>query len=271
MRKGYDSNAVQAASVQISEEKEYTSDFSLNSILLCQAQENGGESEEAVRATERLLELNKGLVKSIALRFTDRGIDLEDLLQIGTIGMLKAIRSFDTQRGTCFSTYAVPLIFGEIRRYIRDDGIIKVGRYYKRLGASLTACRSRILASEGREAHISELAELCGVDVTEAAIALDALTPPASLSDVAYGEDDGVELGDVIADTDSLAENERIIDRIALSQAISELPKDWQVIVTLRYFRGLTQQQTAAVLGLTQVKISREEKKILEELRRRMA
>ena len=270
MRKGYDSNAVQAASVQISEDGTRSSDFSENLSLLRQAQESGGESERAIWATERLLELNRGLVKSIALRFTDRGIELEDLLQIGTIGMLKAIRSFDTQRGTCFSTYAVPLIFGEIRRHIRDDGIIKVGRYYKRLGAALTACKSRILAAEGREAHISELAELCGVDTAEAAVALDAMMPPASLSDVAYSEDDGVELGDVIADTDSLEENERIIDRLALSQAIRELPQQWQKIITLRYFRGMTQQQTAAILGLTQVKISREEKKILEDLRQRM-
>ena len=110
-----------------------------------------------------------------------------------------------------------------------------------------------------------------GVDIEEAAVALDAMMPPASLSDVAYGEDDGVELGDVIADTDSLAENERIIDRLALSQAIRELPEEWQRIITLRYFRGMTQQQTASALGLTQVKVSREEKKILEELRQRMA
>ena len=270
MREGYDGNTIQAASGEIKEVSRLASDFSDNGELLLIAQLDGGESEEAMKATEQLIELNKGLVKSIAIRFKDRGIDMEDLLQIGTIGMIKAIRSFDTQRGTCFSTYAVPLIFGEIRRHIRDEGIIKVGRYYKRLGAMLAASKAKILAAEGREAHISELAAICGVDVAEAAVALDAMLPPASLSDSAYGDEDGAELGDILADADSLLENERIIDRLALSQAIARLPAQWQKIVAMRYFRGMTQQQTAAALGLTQVKISREEKKILEQLRQDM-
>ena len=149
----------------------------------------------AMRATEKLLEVNKGLIQSIALRFRERGVDFEDLMQIGTIGMMKAIRSFELERGTSFSTYAVPLIFGEIRRHIRDEGPIKIGRYYKKLGASIMSARAQILADEGREAHIEELSERLGVSAEDAAMALDAISPILSLSDKAFGTDeDGMEL-----------------------------------------------------------------------------
>ncbi|MBO5203202.1 MAG: sigma-70 family RNA polymerase sigma factor [Clostridia bacterium] len=244
--------------------------YSANIELIRAAQSEGGESEAAMRATAELLELNKGLLKKIVMRFRDRGVELEDLMQIGTIGMIKAIRSFDLERGTCFSTYAVPLIFGEIRRHIRDEGPIKVGRYYKRLGAELMNCKNRILTEEGRDAHVSELAALCGVSAEEAAMAMDALSPIASLSDSAYGDEEGVELEATIADEEASTESERLIDKIALSQAIGEMPALWQQIVTFRYYRGMTQQQVAAALGVTQVKVSREEKKILEHLREHM-
>ena len=268
MRKGYDGNAVQTSAGEMTAESEalLAGDFSANRELILIAQADGGESERAMVATELLVEANKGLVKKIALRFRDRGVELDDLMQIGTIGMIKAVRSFDPERGTCFSTYAVPLIFGEIRRHIRDEGPIKVGRYYKRLGAALMNAKNRILVEEGREPHISELAELCGVSAEEAAMALDATSPLASLSDLAFG-DDGVELEDTLADEESSSEAERIIDRIALAEAISSLPPLWQQIVTYRYYRSMTQQQVATLLGLTQVKISREEKKLLEHLR----
>ena len=124
-------------------------DYSLNTELILRAQSEGGESEDAMEALSAIIELNKGLVKKIVLRFKDRGVEEEDLMQIGTIGMIKAVRSFDSDRGTCFSTYAVPLIFGEIRRYLRDEGPIKVGRNYKRLGAAVMNCKNRILAEVG--------------------------------------------------------------------------------------------------------------------------
>ena len=270
MRKGDYGNAVQASERTMSVEQgtdTAKSGYSVNIELIRAAQSEGGESEAAMRATAELLELNKGLLKKIVMRFRERGVELDDLMQIGTIGMIKAIRSFDLDRGTCFSTYAVPLIFGEIRRHIRDEGPIKVGRYYKRLGAELMNHKNRILAEEGREARVSELAMLCSVGAEEAAMALDALSPIASLSDSAYGDDEGVELEATIADEESSSESERIIDKIAISQAIEAMPPLWRQIVTFRYYRDMTQQQVAAALGLTQVKISREEKKIMEHLR----
>ncbi len=266
MREGYDGNTLQATCTEVR-----AGAFSDNRELVLRAQEDGGESEDAMAALTLLIERNRGLVKKLALRFVGRGVELDDLIQIGTIGLIKAVRTFDAERGTQFSTYAVPLVFGEIRRHMRDEGPIKIGRYYKRLGAVLLNIKSQILADEGREAHICELAERAGVSAEEAAMAMDAHSPIASLSDCAYGEDDGVYLEDTLADEESLTESERIIDRIALSEAIATMPPMWQKIVTYRYFRDMTQQQTADMLCLTQVKVSREEKKIMEYLRKEMS
>ncbi len=245
-------------------ERERNKNFDKNKELIERAQ-SGDE-----KATEELIISNTGLVRSIALRFRDRGLEYEDLMQIGTIGMLKAIRSFDLERGTVFSTYAVPLIIGEIRRYLRDDGIIKVSRSYKKLGVQLLKAKNDIMANEGREPHIDELAGVCGVSVSEAAVALDSITPVSSLSDCVYGED-GMTLEGTIADDDSTTEMERLCENIALSQAISKMQPLWRKIVLLRYYRDYTQQQTAEVLGLSQVKISREEKKIFAFLRDELA
>lgn len=216
------------------------------------------------QAAEELIKLNAGLVRSIALRFRDRGTEMEDLIQIGTIGMLRAIRSFDPSRGTVFSTYAVPLIIGEIRRHLRDDGLIKVSRQYKRAAVQLMNLKNRIMMEEGREASLAELAQGCAMSISEAAVALDSVSPVASLSETVYG-DEGATLESVIPSED--AELQRLGDNIALSQAISRMPVTWQKIVLLRYYRDMTQQQTATALGLSQVKISREEKKIFEFLR----
>ncbi len=239
---------------------EQATGFEKNTALLERVQA-GDSSAEA-----ELVEENAGLVRKIARRFLERGVEYEDLIQIGTIGMIKAIRSFSLERGTAFSTYAVPLIVGEIRRYLRDSGPIKVSRIYKRQGVALLHEKNRILSEEGREAGIAELAALCGVSVEEAAISLDAMSPVTSLSDFVYGEDTVTYEG-VIADEESECESERICDRVALSQCIGRLPPLWKKIVLMRYYRNLTQQQTAAALGLTQVKVSREEKKILAALR----
>ena len=230
---------------------------------------------ERVRAGDReaeaiLVEENAGLVRSVARRFLDRGTEYEDLLQIGTIGMIKAIRSFSPERGTAFSTYAVPLIVGEIRRHLRDDGPLKVSRIYKQQGISLMHEKNRIQAEEGRDPTLSELALACGLSVEEAAISLDAISPVTSLSDYVFGED-SVTYEGVLADEESTLESERICDRIALAQSISKLPALWQRIVLMRYYRNMTQQQTANALGLTQVKISREEKKILLALRKELS
>ena len=221
-------------------------------------------------AEAQLVEENLPLVRKVARRFLDRGTDFEDLVQIGTIGMVKAIRSFSLERGTAFSTYAVPLIVGEIRRHLRDDGPIKVSRIYKRQGVCLMHEKNRIRTEEGREPGIAELAQRCGVSVEEAAISLDAISPVTSLSDFVYGEDTVTYEG-ILSDEESETESERICDRVALAQCIDKLPPLWRKIVLLRYYRNQTQQQTAQALGLTQVKISREEKKLLAALRKELS
>ena len=235
-----------------------------NQELLKRVRE-GDEEAEAI-----LVEENLGLVRKVARRFIDRGTEYEDLVQIGTIGMLKAIRSFSLERGTAFSTYAVPLIIGEIRRHLRDDGPLKVSRIYKKQGLQLLHEKNEIVAKEGREPCIAELAARCGVSVEEAAISLDAISPVTSLSDFVYGED-SVTYEGVLSDEESENESERICDRVAIAQCITRMPPLWRRIVLLRYYRNLTQQQTADALGLTQVKVSREEKKILGFLREELS
>lgn len=234
-------------------------------LLLLERMQEGDETAE-----EALVRENLGLVRKIAMRFLDRGTEYEDLVQIGSIGMLKAIRSFSLERGTAFSTYAVPLIVGEIRRHLRDSGPIKVSRIYKRQGLALMHEKNRIMQGEGREAGIAELAERCGVGVEDAAISLDALSPIVSLSDYVYGEDTMTVEG-VLSDEESERESERICDRVAISQSINRMPPLWRQIVILRYYQNRTQQQVAEMLSLTQVKVSREEKKILAFLREELS
>lgn len=222
------------------------------------------------KATETLIVENTALVKSIALKFRDRGTEFEDLMQIGTIGMIKAIRSFEMDRGTAFSTYAVPLIVGEIRRHLRDDGLIRVSRGYKRTGIAIMREKNRIMVEEGRDAGVGELADAVGVSVEEAAIAIDAVSPVSSLSDNVFGEDSKT-LDSVIPDRAAADELENLNDRISLGQAINKMPQEWRKIVLLRYYRDMTQQQVANMLGLSQVKVSREEKKIMSFLRGELA
>ena len=214
-------------------------------------------------AESKLMELNSGLVNGLAYRFRGRGTDFEDLVQIGSIGLLKAIRSFDLSRGFAFSTYAVPLIIGEIRRFLRDDGAIKVSRVQKRLGAMIMHEREKYISENGVEPRLEYLAQKVGVTVEEAASALDSTSPVRSLSEV-IGEDD-FSLEDVIPSSDDALG--RMIESVALGETICKLPPLWRQIITLRYFEEYSQQQTADALGLTQVKISREEKKIFNTLR----
>ena len=235
-----------------------------NRELIIKAQ-SGDES-----AAETLIIENTALVKSIALKFRDRGTELEDLMQIGMIGMLKAINSFQLERGTAFSTYAVPRIVGEIRRHLRDDGLIRVSRGYKRTGITIMREKNRIMTEEGRDAGIAELAQFAGVSVEEAAVALDAVSPVSSLSDNVYGEDSKT-LDSMIPDRESAEELENLTDRLSLGQAIKKMPIEWRKIILLRYYRDMTQQEVAQRLGLSQVKVSREEKKIMSFLRQELA
>lgn len=235
--------------------------FEKNPQLLKQSME--GDEE----ATAELMQINAGLVHGIACRFCGRGTDIEDLIAIGQIGLLKAIRTFDASRGCAFSTYAVPLIFGEIRRFLRDDGPIKVPRAQKKLGASLMAVREKA-AAQGKQLRIDELAAECGVSPAEAAAALEATAPMCSLSDFLFGSEDSPSIEESIADTD---EEEKNFTKLALSMAIDRLPDLRKKIIKLRYWQDLSQQQTAAMLGLTQVKVSREEKKILAFLAQQLS
>ncbi|MBO4983769.1 MAG: sigma-70 family RNA polymerase sigma factor [Clostridia bacterium] len=235
-----------------------------NNQLLLEKAVNGDD-----KATEELMTNNLGLVRSIALKFKDRGVEYDDLVQIGSIGMLKAIRSFDLEKGTVFSTYAVPLIIGEIRRFIRDDGLVKVSRIYKQQGAQLMREREKYIMEKGCEPRIDELAKICGMTSQEAAIALDATSSVSSLSASINGEDDSFTLENTLCEEKN--EIDTKIEHIALSQAISALPPLWRKIVTLRYLKEYSQQATAKMLGLTQVKISREEKKIFAVLRKELS
>ncbi|MBE6616758.1 MAG: sigma-70 family RNA polymerase sigma factor [Ruminococcaceae bacterium] len=220
-------------------------------------------AEGDTSAEARLMELNSGLVNGLAYRFRGRGTDYEDLVQIGSIGLLKAIRSFDLSRGFAFSTYAVPLIIGEIRRFLRDDGLLKVSRIQKRLGAVIMHERETYIAEHGVEPRLEDIAKAVGVTPSEAAAALDSTSPVRSLSEV-IGDDD-FSLEDVIPSGDDTLG--KMIENVALCETINKLPPLWRQIITLRYFKDYSQQQTADALGLTQVKISREEKKIFTSLR----
>lgn len=216
------------------------------------------------KASDELILSNLGLVRKIAIRFRDRGTEFEDLVQIGTIGMLKAVKSFDTTYGTAFSTYAVPLIIGEIRKHLRDDGIIKISRQVKRNGMILLHAREKFISENGREPKISELSEICGLTDEDVSTSLNASCELYSLSSP-VGDDDTLTLEGTIAESDDIIGG--ITDKIALSEAITELEPLHRKIITLRYFRNMSQQQTGKILGLSQVKISREEKKILDKLR----
>ena len=216
-------------------------------------------------ATEELIKTNYALAASLARRFQGRGVENEDLIQIALMGMLKAIRTFDTKRGTAFSTYAVPLIVGEIRKFLRDDGLIKVSRENKRNCAVLLRCREKFMEQYGREPHLEELSQLTGIDIDAVREALDSSRPVESLSEPIGDDGDFTVEGTV---EDSSASLEHTVERIALSEAMSKLDEQSRRIIILRYFRDMSQQQVADILGLSQVKISREEKKIIAALRR---
>ena len=245
--------------MKVKEEKK--SPYDENLVLLRAYRAGDGE------AGERLAELNAPLVYSIAGRFSGRGADMSDLVESGTIGLVKAIKTFDFSHGCVFSTYAVPLIFGEIRRFLRDDGIIKVSREEKRLSALLLAERERRLAA-GEDADIRSVAAAVGISPQDASSVLFASSPVRSLDEAAYDEDDGVTLGSTICDEEAEL---RQFDRFALHMAIERLTEEQRKLIILRYFRDLSQTETARLLGITQVKVSREEKKIIEILRRELS
>ncbi len=214
-------------------------------------------------ALSQIMSENAGLVKSIALRFRGRGQELEDLIQIGSLGMMKAVRGFDESFGTVFSTYAVHMITGELRRFLRDDGLIKVSRDIKRKGYIIYKQSEAFVTQHGREPTISELCELCGMSKEEIVVSLEATSPTVSLQDKVNQDEDSSCLEELIGvDT-----GDEIAEKLTLRQAIDSLPAEEKTLIYLRYFKGMTQSESAKRLGLTQVKVSRKEKKIIEKLR----
>ncbi|MBQ8170528.1 MAG: sigma-70 family RNA polymerase sigma factor [Oscillospiraceae bacterium] len=210
---------------------------------------------------DEFIESNLPLVHSLANRFRGRGIEYDELFAAGSMGLVKAYDNFDDTRGLCFSTYAVPVILGEIRRLFRDGGTVKVSRSIKEL--SLRAARERDrLASLGKEPRISDIAESLGVSVETAAEAIAAGVPPLSLSQSSDDES--------APEIPVSSGEERLIDRLALRQCLTELQDSDRRLILLRYDKELTQCQTAALLGMTQVQVSRRERKILAELREKM-
>ena len=228
----------------------------MTQALLSQAQ-TGDPS-----ARERLLQENAGLIWSIVRRFYGRGTEPEDLYQLGCLGFLKAIDGYDPASGTQFSTYAVPKIAGEIRRFLRDDGAIKVSRTIKEQAAQLRNLRNQLTLELGREPHLSEIAQASGLTVQEIAVIDTAMLPADSLQRPA-GED-GCSLEQLLPGE---AIEEKIIESVALGDAISQLEPRQQAVIRMRYFRGMTQDKTAAVMGVSQVQVSRLERRALGRLK----
>ena len=216
-------------------------------------------------AGEKLVEINLPLVYSIATRFKERCDDVGDLIECGTLGLVKAIKTFDLDRGCAFSTYAVPLIFGEIRRFLRDDGIIKVSREEKRIAVLINRERER-RRNLGLPVDVHTLAQALSITPQAVASAMFADVAPMSLEESVFDDDDSATLGSMISDESDV---ERF-DKLALRMAIESLDEQKRQIVYLRYFKDYSQSETARLLGLSQVKISREEKKIIELLRSKM-
>ena len=213
-------------------------------------------------ASEQLVTENAGLVWSVAKRFIGRGAEPDDLYQLGCLGFLKAVNGFDLEYGTQFSTYAVPKIAGEIRRFLRDDGAVKVSRTIKEQSAVIKTAKNQLMLILGRDPTVTEISERTGFTAEEIAVAETATAATESIQKQA-GED-GFSLENVLTDTQS---EEKMVERIALTQAIDRLPEREAMVIKLRYFHGLTQERTAKVLLVSQVQVSRIEKKALSALR----
>lgn len=213
-------------------------------------------------ACGQLVEDNAGLIWSIVRRYTHRGVDSEDLYQLGCLGFLKAVQGFDTSYGTQFSTYAVPKIAGEIRRFLRDDGMVKVGRGMKEQALVIYRARNQLTEQLGREPVLSELAEATGLTPEDIAAADLAAASVASLQ--AESGETGLQLEGILG---SESPEEGLVERVALRTAIEHLPERERKLIFLRYYKGLTQDKTAKILGISQVQVSRLEKKSIQFLR----
>lgn len=209
-----------------------------------------------------LAEENLGLVHLCANKFKNKGVEYEELYSAGCIGLLKAVKSFDTERGVKFSTYAVPVILGEIKRIFRDGGTIKVSRSLRELSLKLQRIREEFVKKNGHEPVLSELAELSGEDISDISEALCVSMPVMSLTS------DNDEESQI--DIPSESPDNKIVDSLALKQVMSKLDEQDRILLELRYFKCLTQSATAKILNMTQVQVSRKEKKLLSQIREQL-
>ena len=213
-------------------------------------------------AKSELVEQNTGLIWSVARRFIGRGTEAEDLFQLGCLGFLKAVEGFDLSYGTQFSTYAVPKISGEIRRFLRDDGVVKVSRSLKEKAASIKLSKNALSQTLGRDPTIEELSEYMQMTVEDIVIAESATASVESIQQVT-GED-GFTLEHILADSGS---EEKMLEYLALKNALEKLPERESMVIRLRYYHGLTQERVSRVLKVSQVQVSRIEKKALQLLK----
>lgn len=210
---------------------------------------------------EEFIQDNLGLAHACAGRFRGRGIEYDDLYAAGCMGLVKAYDGFDEERGVCFSTYAVPVILGEIKKLFRDGGTVKVSRSVKELGLKVGAAREQMLKATGAEPTVAQLAQRLGVRPEQVALAIQANQPALSLTPVS--EEDGARELDIPVDSPE----EDLADRISLGEVLARLPPDDRALIGFRFYKGWTQSQTAKALGTTQVQISRRERRILKQLR----
>lgn len=216
-------------------------------------------------AKEILVSENSGLIWSVARRFIGRGAESDDLYQLGCLGFLKAVDGFDLDFGTQFSTYAVPKIAGEIRRFLRDDGAVKVSRGIKERAVTIKAVRNQLTSALGREPTILEISKQTGLDPEEIALAESATAAVESIHQPSG--DEGFTLENILSDTQT---EDVMLEKISLRQAIEQLPERESMVIRLRYFHGLTQQRVSRILDVSQVQVSRIEKKALNLLREQM-
>ena len=213
-------------------------------------------------ASEKLITENTGLIWSIARRYFGRGVEPDDLFQLGCVGFLKAVEGFDTAYGTQFSTYAVPKIAGEIRRFLRDDGAIKVSRSIKERAAAIKKARERLTGELGREPTVSELSQALDLSAEEIASAETATSAAESIQ--RQTGEEGFSLEDVLC-TDGM--EEKLLERMTLQEALKHLGEKERMVIQLRYYHSLTQQRVSEIIGVSQVQVSRIEKKALKQLR----
>ena len=217
----------------------------------------------------KLIEENKGLIWSIVKRFEGRGYEIEDLYQIGMIGLIKSIKRFDTSFDVKLSTYAVPYILGEVKRFIRDDGTIKISRSIKELAIKIRDIQNKYYKEKGREITISEISKELKVSKEEIAIAIDSLKPMVSIYDDNYSENDKkISILDTLST--NIDEQEKITNKILIKEMIENLSQREKELILLRYYKNKTQTEVAKILKISQVQVSRIEKKILNSMKQKI-